>query len=224
LSYYVRQMTRQDLDDVTAIDREAFATQWPPADYGYEFRNHMAHYVVACDSGTSVERLNGEPARRALGALGRLLDRVFGRRPPQGKQVTVSHYIVGFAGFWVMAGEAHVSSIAVRAQHRREGIGEMLLIAVLDLALELQADVVTLEVRVSNKGAQDLYAKFGFKEVGERRRYYLDRGPSGDTREDALIMTTDTIRTKEFQGFLGRLKEGRAARGRTAAEAGLTTE
>ncbi len=43
LSYYVRPMTRQDLEDVTEIDREAFPTQWPPADYAYEFKNQMAH-------------------------------------------------------------------------------------------------------------------------------------------------------------------------------------
>jgi ribosomal-protein-alanine N-acetyltransferase len=207
LSYYLQPMSRQDLDDVTEIDREAFPTQWPPSDYGYEFRNHMAHYLVACDSGTSVQRPAGEPSRNPLA---RLFDRVFGRRPaPPGGPPRVSHYIVGFAGFWVMAGEAHITSIAVRASQRRKGIGELLLIGVLDLALELQADVVTLEVRVSNTGAQHLYTKFGFKRVGERRKYYLDRTPLGETREDAVIMTTDPIRTNDFQTLLRRLKDAR---------------
>jgi ribosomal-protein-alanine N-acetyltransferase len=206
-------MTRQDLDDVTEIDREAFATQWPPADYAYEFRNHMAHYLVACDSGTSVERPSGKPPRPWLG---KLFDRIFRRRStPPAPPPAVSHYIVGFAGFWVMAGEAHVTSIAVRAQRQRKGIGELLLISVLDLARDLKADVVTLEVRVSNTGAQNLYTKFGFKRVGERRKYYLDRGPSGDTREDAVIMTTDPVATREFQGRLRRLKDAHASRALT---------
>ncbi len=222
MSYYVRQMTREDLEDVTEIDREAFATQWPPADYGYEFRNRMAHYVVVCDSATSVERPTLPPHRSTLG---RLLDRVFGHRPsPLRKPPAAAHYILGFAGFWVMAGEAHVTSIAVRAQHRRKGLGEMLLISVLDLALELQAEVVTLECRLSNTGAQNLYTKFGFNRVGERRRYYLDRGPSGDTREDAVIMTTDSIRTDQFQDLLRRLKDARAGRGRPPAQVRLTPE
>ena len=222
MSYYVRQMTRQDLDEVTEIDREAFPTQWPPADYGYEFRNHMAHYVVACDSGTNVARPSAQPSRSLVG---RLFDRLFSRRPPPPDQSPpMSHYIVGFAGFWVMAGEAHVTSIAVRAKYRRQGIGELLLISVLDLARDLQADVVTLEVRVSNTGAQNLYSKFGFKRVGERRKYYLDRGPSGETREDAVIMTTDPIGSKEFQGLLHRLKDACAARGIPAGQVRLTPE
>jgi ribosomal-protein-alanine N-acetyltransferase len=221
LSYYVRQMTRQDLDDVTEIDREAFPTQWPPADYGYEFKNHMAHYVVACDAGTSVER---RPGTTAKGVFGAMLDRIFGRRTSPPPPPAVSHYIVGFAGFWVMAGEAHVTSIAVRAEHRRKGIGAQLLISVFDLAMELQADLVTLEVRVSNTGAQDLYTAFGFKRVGERRRYYLDRGPDGDTREDAVIMTTDPIGSAEFQEHLKRLRDSYGATSAPSPHPELPTE
>ncbi len=208
MSYYVRAMTRQDLEDVTEIDREAFATQWPPADYGYEFKNQMAHYVVACDSGTTV------PARRKrTGKLGAWFERLLGRRPKPEEPAAPCHYIVGFAGFWVMAGEAHVTSIAVREKLRRKGIGELLLSKVIDMAVEMNSDLVTLEVRVSNVNAQKLYEKYGFKKVGERRKYYLDRGPTGaETREDALIMTTDSVKSAESQALFRKLKEGLPAK------------
>lgn len=201
-------MTRRDLDPVTEIDREAFPTQWPPADYSYEFKNNMAHYVVACDSGVTVEtRTESEQ-----GTFSRWLGKLFGRQSTASETITSSQYIVGFTGFWVMAGEAHITSIAVREDYRRKGIGELLMIAVFELALRLQADVVTLEVRVSNVNAQNLYIKYGFKAVGERRRYYLDRWPSGDTREDALIMTTDRIGTSEFQEHFDGLKKAHELR------------
>ena len=203
-------MTRQDLEAVTEIDREAFPTQWPPADYGYEFKNQMSHYVVACDSGTIVPP---QPAKARESKLWAWLGGVFRRNssapePPP----SPCHYIVGFAGFWVMAGEAHITSIAVREECRRKGIGELLLAGVLDLALDLNADVVTLEVRVSNTGAQSLYRKYGFDHVGERRRYYLDRGPTGDTREDALIMTTESLKSEGYRRRLEQLREARASR------------
>jgi [ribosomal protein S18]-alanine N-acetyltransferase len=205
LAYYIRAMTRQDLADVTEIDREAFPTQWPPADYGYEFKNHMAHYVVACDPGTKVKQQPERP-----GGLSRLFARLSGRAMPAPEPPAASDYIVGFAGFWVMAGEAHVTSIAVRQSHRGKGLGALLLRATIDMAMKLEADLMTLEVRLSNSVAQNLYLKYGFKRVGERRNYYLDRGPKGDTREDAIIMTTDSIKSPEYQELLRLVKNEQA--------------
>jgi ribosomal-protein-alanine N-acetyltransferase len=206
-------MTKDDLDEVTEIDREAFPTQWPPADYGYEFKNKMAHYQVACDSSTQIELSHTGHREGGLGWLGRLFGRNSVRNAVRNSTMAAEgeatrHYIVGFVGFWIMAGEAHITSIAVREQFRRRGIGELLLAAAVDMAGELGADVVTLEVRASNSAAQNLYTKYGFNRVGERKAYYLDRGPSGDSREDAVIMTTDQIRSNSFQARLRKLKEG----------------
>lgn len=203
MSFYVRPVTREDLPEVTEIDREAFPTQWPPADYGYEFKNQMAHYYVACDSDRPVN-----PPPRRTGWLDRLLH----RPAPGDAGVEPRHYIVGFVGFWIMAGEAHITSIAVRQNYRRRGIGELLLAKAIDMAIEMDADIVTLEVRVSNAGAQALYEKYGFKRVGERRKYYLDRGPAGDTREDAIIMTTDSIKSEDFKRQFGALKSAHKLR------------
>jgi ribosomal-protein-alanine N-acetyltransferase len=93
--------------------------------------------------------------------------------------------IVGFAGFWLIAGEVHISTIAVAPEERGRGRGEWLLLNLLLLACELEPLLVTLEVRRSNTVAQSLYRKYRFAEVGLRRRYYSDTG------EDALLMTVD---------------------------------
>ena len=67
-----------------------------------------------------------------------------------------------------------------------------MLIAAIEQATHMEARVVTLEVRVSNFVAQNLYKKFGFSERGIRKSYYTDN------REDALIMTTDPLNTSDY--------------------------
>jgi ribosomal-protein-alanine N-acetyltransferase len=116
--------------------------------------------------------------------------------PPLGKQ-----YIVGFAGFWIIAGEAHITNIAVRELYRRQGIGELLLISIIDLAIELNAQLITLEVRASNTAAQSLYYKYGFIQVGLRRGYYADN------KEDGTLMSVENITSASFQAHLQQLKQ-----------------
>ena len=197
-------MTPDDLPEVTEIDREGFPNQWPPADYQYDLKNRLAHYTVACDPAVVV---SPRPVADRGGWLRRLLGRPSAEAPTDPR-----HLIVGFVGFWVMAGEAHITSIAVRTKYRRRGIGELLLIASIEQAMAFNADVVTLEVRASNTGAQALYLKHGFNEVGVRKGYYLDRGPSGDTRENALIMTTADIKSTAYRDEFDQLKRAHTER------------
>ena len=110
-------------------------------------------------------------------------------------------YIVGLAGFWIMAGEAHIVNIAVRESYRRQGIGELLLISLIELAIEKDANLITLEVRASNNTAQRLYYKYGFTLKGIRRGYY------SDDREDAVIMTVEEIYSESFKERLNLLKQ-----------------
>jgi len=108
---------------------------------------------------------------------------------------------MGFAGFWAMADEAHITTIATREASRRQGIGELLLQSVIDMANQRASRIVTLEVRVSNTAAQQLYTKYGFSQVGLRRGYYTDN------HEDAVIMSTDHIASPSFQAQLQELKK-----------------
>ena len=201
---YVRLMRKEDIAQVNEIDREAFPTQWPAANYQHELQNRLAHYIVACDEGKTVE----EPEVKASPEKGlpRLLSRarqLFNHNrffsnelPPSGKE-----YITGFAGFWIMVDEAHITNIAVRELYRYQGIGELLLISTIDLATELNARIITLEVRASNTAAQSLYHKYGFTQTGLRRGYYTDN------REDAVLMSTENITSASFQARLNQLKQ-----------------
>ena len=90
--------------------------------------------------------------------------------------------VVGYIGFWFIVDEAHISTLAVELQYRRQGIGRMLLEAALFEAARLGAEIVSLEVRASNNVALQLYREFGFRLRERRTGYYQDNG------EDALYM------------------------------------
>lgn len=109
--------------------------------------------------------------------------------------------IVAYGGLWLMVDEAHVTTFAVLPAWRRQGVGGRLMVALMDLAYDLRASIVTLEVRLSNEAARGLYARFGFRPVGIRPRYYSDNG------EDALIMTTERLDAPESRKRLERMRQ-----------------
>ena len=216
MPYYLRQMRKEDIEQVTEIDREAFPTQWPAANFNSEMRNQMAHFTVACDAEKSVSETGAtaSPRNNHSGLIARLKQFFSGNHPsPNNLSSSDGHYIVGFIGSWIMADEAHITTIAVREAYRRQGIGELLLISAIELAMELKADIVTLEVRVSNTGAQKLYSKYGFTQVGLRKGYYTDN------REDAIIMSTDKITSAPFQARFQQLKQALSNRTTIVAKA-----
>lgn len=94
----------------------------------------------------------------------------------------VGERIVGYAGIWIILDEGHITNIAVDPYFQRQGIGEGLMEELTRLAVDRGAVAITLEVRVSNQGAQALYTKLGFVPHGIRKEYYQD------DKEDALIM------------------------------------
>src|SRR5947208_6019220 len=82
--------------------------------------------------------------------------------------------VVGYAGMICYGDEAHVTTIAVDPEHQRQKIGTRLLYELIESAIEMGARAVSLEVRVSNWGAQRLYGRFGFRPVGVRKDYYQE--------------------------------------------------
>ena len=104
--------------------------------------------------------------------------------------------VVGFAGVWLMVDEAHITTFGVHPDFRRQGVGRRLLLRLADLAMELRARRLTLEVRVSNTAAQGLYRRFGFTIAGTRPRYYTDDG------EDAYVMTTPDLVRPSMQSLI----------------------
>ena len=201
MSFYSRPMSPEDLPQVKEIDREAFLSAWVQTDFKNELKNPLAHYLVIADEKTKVL-----PEAKAGGFFGLLsrIKQLFTRRaqsPPQAIE-----YIFGFAGFWMMADEAHITTLAVREQHQRKGIGELLLISIIDLARKLDARIITLEVRISNTIAQSLYKKYGFEQVGLRHAYYTDN------REDGVIMSTEDINSPPFKAHVEKLKQNYSRR------------
>jgi [ribosomal protein S18]-alanine N-acetyltransferase len=114
--------------------------------------------------------------------------------------------LIGMTGFWLMADEAHISTLAVHPAWRRHGLGEWLLLHLLEQAQVLGAIVATLEVRPSNQAALGLYQKYDFQEQGRRVHYYSDNG------EDALIFTTPLLAALDYQTMLAQRRVALSAR------------
>lgn len=103
--------------------------------------------------------------------------------------VIVAEYegeFAGYADIWTVLDEADLNSIAVRVDFRRKGIGDAIMLAMIEMLSANGVATINLEVRVSNMPAIKLYKKYGFNECGVRPGYYLDNG------EDALIMKRET--------------------------------
>jgi ribosomal-protein-alanine N-acetyltransferase len=198
-------MRREDIPQVSAIDRQAFPTQWPPPPFKRDLDSRTVRYLVALEETDkphpSIEIIETRPQ----GKLPRLMSRIralfsSGHYPDSDRDVGSEDNIVGYAALWLILDEAHLTSIAVRESYRRRGIGELLLVSVMDMAMRLKAQVVTLETRVSNLPAQALYEKYGFAKTGTRRRYYSDNG------EDAVIMTAENIASASYQARFQELR------------------
>jgi ribosomal-protein-alanine N-acetyltransferase len=94
--------------------------------------------------------------------------------------------VLGYMVAWDMAGDIHLGNLAVSPSHRRCGVARLLLARLIDRAVRDGSRSITLEVRVSNRSAIQLYARHRFRPAGLRRGYY--RGV-----EDALIMTRELV-------------------------------
>ncbi len=112
----------------------------------------------------------------------------------------VGRDLVGYAGIMLAGEHAHVTTIAVDPAHHREKIGTRLLLVLTREALARGARNMTLEVRLSNRGAQDLYRRFGFAPVGVRKNYYQE------THEDALVMWVHEIDTPDYGALLAAVE------------------
>ncbi len=188
-----------DVPRVIEIEKLSYPATWPPSAYRKELQdNRWAHYIVLRDSALQVseEQAAPEPERpRRPFPLSLLPSRsVATLTPPQQAS------IIGFAGLWLMVDEAHITTIAVHPDYRGRGLGELELMSLIDIAYQIGARWVTLEVRVSNYVAQSLYRKYGFREEGIRRRYY------SDNQEDALIMLTEEISSPGYKERFQALK------------------
>lgn len=206
----VRRLRVDDIDQVVAIEKEAFSPLWVSSSFKRDINNKRANYLVACfDEGVSPEEILAEfdadqSAPDENQRPPKLLSRVLGRlgfsasiEPPTADD---AFNIAGYVSVWYQGEEAHITEIAVKETLRGRGVGELLLIGSLKAAIEYGSKVMTLEARVSNFIAHRLYQKYSFKSVGIRKAYY------SDNREDAVIMTTSPINTSEYETLFAGLQ------------------
>ena len=217
MPFAVRPLVAVDAAQAAEIERDAFPEMFPPTSFTRELGNRVARYLVAWRRGEveSDDTPNpyvdpdpggdgaGDGVRRFIrNARGLLPWRTTAWEPGQ-------QFLAGFLGTWQVIDEAHIVSVGVRSGYRGLGVGELLLISAIEQALEHKADRLTLEVRVSNYVAQNLYTKYGFSKQGLRKAYYADN------REDAFIMTTGSIRSlsyaEEFRHWSPSTSSGGAA-------------
>lgn len=187
-------MSLDDIPAVMAIERASFPRPWPERAYRYELTENPEAYFVVARAHDTETRL---PASRSHW-------RQWAQRLGLQSRAAATHAlskVVGFAGMWMHVDEAHIATIATHPDWRRRGIGQRILIALLREAQRRRAEIVTLEVRVSNLAAQRLYLKYGFEEVGRRKAYYQDN------REDALLMTILHFNTPEYRARLDALEQ-----------------
>jgi len=151
-----------DLPQVMEIDQLSFEIPWSEKSYRYEMNESHQSFMVVLE--WSRERI----ATR--------WQRWLNIHP------YVEHRIIGYGGMWFIAGEAHISTIAVHPKGRGRGWGEILLAGMVQRGIILGAEEAALEVRVSNKRAQKLYEKYEFRTVDVKKRYYRNNN------EDAYDM------------------------------------
>ena len=202
MDFLVRRLRAEDISQVIEIEREAFSPLWVSTPFKRELNNRYTCHLVVCppdpqatgpgtdDTPIESGSLLSRAARKARSLLGQTPD---SPAPPNS--------IAGYVSVWYQGDEAHITEIAVREDLRGQGLGELLLIGSLREALKYGSQVMTLEARVSNFIAQRLYEKYGFKHVGVRKAYY------SDNREDAVIMTTSPIHSREYQENFQQLQE-----------------
>jgi len=174
----LRYMTVADLVQVMEIDRLSFEIPWSEKSYRYEINESTQSFMVVLEW----------HRERAATRWQRLLN----IRP------YIEHRVVGYGGMWYIAGEAHISTIAVHPKGRGRGWGEILLAGMVRRGILLEADEVALEVRVSNRRAQRLYEKYAFQTVDVKQRYYRNNG------EDAYDMRMDIHNSATCSQFEAR--------------------
>ncbi len=206
LRYCVRPMRIEDVPQVLEVERQSFPSMWPPTAFKRELQqNRLAHYIVVTERNPAASPPEPRPEPKPAGPFGRLFGELrhrlategAGSLPPPDQRPEL---IVGFIGLWMLPDEAHIVTIAVRESHRRRGLGELLLITAIHLAQAKGQAMMTLECRVTNDAALALYRKYGFQEVGRRPQYY------SDNREDALILTIDSVLSDSYRARFEALK------------------
>ena len=186
MTFYIEEMQPDDVPEVSRVERLCFTNPWPQSAYRRELRNPRNNYYIVLRERQDQSENGVDHDEEQRGRFSLLPFRRKSLENPNGDP------IVGFAGMWILFDESHITTIGVHPDYRGLGLGEYLIVELFVEAMRRGAEMMTLEVRVSNDSAQALYEKYGFTRQGVRRRYYSDNG------EDAYIMWSPRMREPEY--------------------------
>lgn len=173
----LRYMDTPDLSAVVEIDEASFKPAWPERSYRFEINESQVSFMAV------LEKLE----EREISGFRRLLHSL------QGKSLATEAkpVVVAYGGLWKIAEEAHVSTIASHPDYRGKQYGEIVLAGMLLKAIQLGAEYVVLEVRVSNTVAQNLYSKYGFTVEAVKPKYY--HHDNEDAYDMRMFLTAEAI-------------------------------
>lgn len=159
--------TIADLDDVVALEQEAFTEPWTRAMFEGELSgNPFARFVIA--------RASAAPAPNTASAA-------------SSASAEGPGTVIGYLCYWLVFEELRIMNIAIRSGWRRQGIATAMVQQAMREAIAVRGQRALLEVRASNAAALALYTRLGFRETGRRRAYY--RRPE----EDAVLMAVEPL-------------------------------
>ena len=183
----IETLTEADLSAVVQMDQDCFGGLWTEAGYRREIESPNSQLLIM----KAAPMLKEQSLPSASVSVG---------------TEQTNSTLMGIGCVWFILEEAHITILAIQPPYRRQGLGQLLLITLLENAIHRQAEWATLEVRISNHAAQKLYERLGFVTIGQRKKYYQDTG------EDALILWNKGLQNQSFHHDLEQLKQQTVAR------------
>lgn len=184
----LKPLTTQHLSAVVELDQLCFGGLWTRSGYERELESPNSQLLIleaASDSG-----LSGLNSQSSEVLTQNAVTADFKTVP------ILKNALIGLGCYWSILEEAHITILAVHPDYQSQGLGQLLLYALLRDAKQRKLEWATLEVKPSNEAALSLYHKFGFTLCGRRRRYYKDTG------EDALILWRGGLQKQDFEETL----------------------
>lgn len=171
MNYYIREGRASDIPAMLKIENLSFPDPWTEEMFKAEFANPLTRYFLAVKESDAVN---------------------------EGSERESQEEVIGHLGFLCIAGECQINNVAVHPCYRKDGVGSELLELVLNTTEDEGISFWTLETRVTNTPAINLYQKFGFEIVGQRPGYYED-GTAANlmTREKPQSRDEDEIETED---------------------------
>ena len=182
-------LIESDIPAVLALDQRCLGGLWTKSGYQKELESDRSDLLVLLSAQTNAlitqrsQNTEASPSRYAA------------TDPLTASESSL--HLLGIGCLWAIVEEAHITTLAIEPTQQRQKLGQLLLSELLLHGHHRKLTRATLEVRVSNERAHGLYQSFGFKEAGQRRRYYSDG-------ENARVLWRSGLQDDDFVGEINR--------------------